>query len=121
MRKYVLVMLLVLFLSFSTMVAAGSFDEFTNSQENILTQNIVEIQAVSASDFGGVAVLSVDFSEQVQEDYFYYETILADIGLEMETLIMELLIMNSVNNDIDESRGGYLHFASHYKQVFIFS
>lgn len=65
MKKYVLIMLVILALSFSTMVSADGLDGSTYSLENILTFPVVEIQAVTAQDFGGVAVLSVNFSEQV--------------------------------------------------------
>ncbi len=42
------------------------------------------------------------------------------IGYEMENYLESDNKMLIVTN-IDESRGGYLHFASHYQQVFIFS
>ena len=71
MKKYVLIMLVILALSFSTMVSADGLDRSTYSLENILTFSTVEIQAVTAQDFGGVAVLSVNFSEQVVIDDIY--------------------------------------------------
>ncbi len=122
MRKHGFIMLLVLLLSFSVIVAAGNFDEFTISQENILNQDVVEIQTVSVQDFGGVAVLSVCLSEQVYEDYFYNETIPADIGLEMDNIVTPYNNLGFAQlTIIDESRGGYLHFASHYQQISFFS
>lgn len=109
MKKYVLIMLLVLFLSVSMTVTAENLDGFTNSQETILTQTIVEIQAVTAQDFGGVVVLSVSLSEQIIVEN---NTIMPDIGLEME------IIAGSYNNFdfaqltiISELRGDYLHYA----------
>lgn len=83
MKNYVLIMLLVLFLSVSMTVTAENLDGFTNSPETIFTQTIVENQAVSASIFGGVAVLSVVLSEQVIVNN---NMILADIGLEMDSI-----------------------------------
>ena len=115
MKKYALIMLLVLALSFSTMAAAESLEGFFISLENIPNLTIVEIQAVSAPDFGGVAVLSVNLSEQMIVNK---DMIMPDIGLEME------IIAGSYNNFdfaqltiISELRGGYLHFASHYQQL----
>jgi hypothetical protein len=114
MKKVGLIMLLVLFLSVSMTVTAENLDGFTNSQETILTFPVVEIQAVTAPDFGGVAVLSVCLSKQV---VIIYTTVgvSADIGLEMENIIESDNKILIVTN-IERSRGGYLHFASHYKQ-----
>ena len=112
MKKAGLIMLLVLFLSVSMTVTAENLDGFTNSLETIPTQTIVENQAVSAPIFGGVAVLSVNLSEQVAVENIAVSAS-AYIGLEMETLITGLQIMSSVNY-IDGSRGDYLHYAGMY-------
>ncbi len=117
MKKYVLITLLVLALSFSTMVTAESLEGFFISLENIPNLTMVEIQAVSAPDFGGVAVLSVDLSEQVVIDNKAVSAS-ADIGLEMETIVKSYNIKYFAQlTIISELRGGYLHFASHYQQL----
>ena len=102
MKKYVLIMLLVLFLSVSMTVTAENLDGFTNSLETILTQTTVENQAVSASVFGGVAVLSVCLSEQIETIHFYTIINRPYTGFEVGTLTI---------NDISELRGDYLYYA----------
>lgn len=129
MKKYVLIMLVILALSFSTMVSAVDLDGSIYSLENILTQDIAEIQIIYTQDFGGVAVLSVCLSEQVQGDYFYNGTIMyfyngtimADTGLEVEIIAepIDIKVFTRLTM-IDESRGGTALYAGHYKQV-IFS
>ena len=111
-------MLLVLFLSVSMTVTAENLDGFTNSQETILTQTIIENQVVSTSIFGGVTVLSVNLSKQIVIEN---NTIMPDIGLEMETIVGSYNTKDFTNlTIINELRGDYLHFASHYKKLSFF-
>lgn len=62
MRKSGLIMLLVLLLSFSVVVTAGDFSEFSNSLENI--PNEKEIQISDNLSFGGVVVYSANPTQQ---------------------------------------------------------
>ena len=121
MKKSVLLILLCAILSFS-LFAAVIPSGVDNSLENIL--NLYDVGSetdlyMTAVTSGGVAVLSVNLSEQVQEEYFYNDTIVtADlyIGVEMDNIESDDKMLIVTN--IDESRGEYLHFASHYKQLF---
>lgn len=121
MKKSALLILLCAILSFS-LFAAVIPSEVDNSLENILNLTTVENQAVTAPDFGGVIVFSVDLSEQVNisycpEGYFNIMIVTADpyIGVEMDDIESDNKML--IVTIIDESRGGTALFAEHYKQL----
>ena len=112
MKKVVLIMLLVLFLSVSMIVTAESLNGFSNSLGTILNQTVVENQAVSAPVFGGKAVLSVCPSEQIIVNN---NTIIPDIGFEMENIARSYNIKDSARlTIISELRGEFLLYAEYY-------
>jgi hypothetical protein len=116
--RTVLFMLLVLLLSFSALVTAESLDGLTISQENILTQDIVENQAVTAP-VSEVVDFVVYSYEQVQfslypEGYFNTMIVTADpyIRVEMEIITGSYKLDSNIYN-IENYRGGILQSAGH--------
>ncbi len=114
MKKSVLLILLCVILSVS-LFAAVTPSGVDDSLGTILTFPVLEIQAVSVQDFGGVAVLSVNLSEQIVNMYTAVGAS-AYIGLEMENYLEsdnKMLIVTNING----LRGGTALFADHYKQL----
>ena len=113
MKKSALIMLLVLALSFSTMLAAESLDGHSYSLENILILTAVENQVVSAPVSEVESVLSDQFIEQVNVTSIKLP---ADNGLELEN-IENVTTLTAFNLRPENYRGGGLHYAIYYQQI----
>ncbi len=107
MKKSALIMLLVLALSFSTMLAAESLDGHSYSLENILILTVVENQVVSAPVSGVESVLSDQFIEQVNVTFIKLP---ANNGLELEN-IENVTTLIAFNPQPENYRGDVLQFA----------